>query len=250
MKKLFTLVLLALGSNVFAWGPLGHKVVGEIATLNLTPKAKQAVQKLLNNGSLTELATWADVIKNESKYAKTKTWHFVTIEDGDSYEQSTKNPQGDVVIAIEDAINTLKDASKAKEEQIEQLKFLIHFVGDIHQPLHVGRGADRGGNEIDVNFMGRQQNLHAIWDTGMVDSQQLGVAELARKLQSQKGNTVVTEFNFKEVVKENMNLRNQVYNFKNDNIDQKYMDQNVAALNSRLLLGGKRLAFILNAIYK
>ncbi len=250
MKKLFTLVLLALGSNSFAWGPLGHKVVGEIATLNLTPKAKQSVQKLLNNGSLTELATWADVIKNEGKYAKTKTWHYVTIEDGDSYEQSEKNPQGDVVTAIEEAVSTLKDSAKTKEDQVDALKFLIHFVGDIHQPLHVGRGVDRGGNEIDVNFMGRQQNLHAIWDTGMVDSQQLGVAELARKLQGQKGNQTITEFNFLEVVKENMNLRKQVYAFKNSSIDQNYMNQNLSALNSRLLLGGKRLAFILNSVYK
>jgi hypothetical protein len=243
-------LFLALSSQAFAWGPLGHKIVAQVAEENLTEKAKLEVKNLIQNQTMADVATWADTIRNQPEWQFTKTWHFVSIPDGDTYEEIQKDPNGDVIESINSAISTLKMKTGSKDDQLNALRFLIHFVGDVHQPLHVGRAEDRGGNEVQVTFMGRSCNLHALWDTILIDSQKIGVKEYSIKLQSIKRENQNFDFNYDQIVKENMELRTKVYDFKSADLGAEYLSQNIEAANTRLFLGGKRLASILNNLYK
>lgn len=249
--KLFLVVCTSLiTSQLYAWGPLGHKIVGEIAEMNLTPKAQNEIKKILPHSSLADVSTWADLIKSESQWQLSKPWHFVSIPDGETYADIAKDPQGDVVNAVNNFINVMRDPNTPNNKRAEAVKFIVHLVGDIHQPLHVGRAEDRGGNNIDVIFFDRPMNLHALWDTGMIEHQHLGVKEYAVKLNRQKVNEDDCGFSYSEIVKEDMDIRNQVYDFKDPSLGQEYLDKNIATLNSRLLIAGKRLAQILNAAFK
>lgn len=250
LKMLLVLVTTLLTNNLYAWGPLGHKIVGEIAQLNLTPKAQIEIKKLLPNSTLADVSTWADLIKSESQWQVSKPWHFVNLPDGNTYADIAKDPHGDIISSVNEFINTMKDKNSPNEKKIEALKFIVHLVGDIHQPLHVGRIEDRGGNNIDVTFFNRPMNLHALWDSGLIEHQHLGVKEYAQKLSNQKVINNTDSFSYVDIVKEDMALRAQVYDFKDTNLGEEYFNKNLPALNSRLLLAGKRLAQILNAVFK
>lgn len=256
MKKLILKSVLAwtlvMTSNAFSWGPMGHKIVGQIAEQHLTESAKKQVRKLLSNQTLPDVSQWADIIKNEPQWVKTKPWHFVSIEDQETYAESIKNPEGDVIVAIAENIKTLK-GNGSQEDKVNALKFLVHFVGDVHQPLHVGRTDDRGGNEIRVTFFSKSGNLHQVWDTSMIDYQGMGVVEYATTLSNNNQKTLNAElskeFDYNQVVAENISVRTQVYGFENPNLGDDYFKSNLTILNKRLYLGGIRLAKILNSVF-
>lgn len=249
LKTFAALMMCLISTNIFAWGPLGHKIVGEIAQMNLTPKAQAEIKKILPNTTLADVSTWADLIKNESQWQMSKPWHFVSIPDGETYDDIAKDSQGNVISAVNNFIKTMQDPNTTNDKKAEAIKFIIHLVGDVHQPLHVGRADDRGGNNVEVTFFDRPMNLHALWDTALIEHQRIGVKEYAQKLSNQKS-TANDVFSYVDIVREDMSLRNQVYDLKDYNLGQEYFDKNLSALNSRLLLGGKRLAQVLNAVFK
>ncbi len=112
----------------------------------------------------------------------TADWHWVTIQDNQTYVQSLKNPNGDVVATIERIIADLKAKKLSGKAEQEAVKMLIHLIGDIHQPLHVGGGNDRGGNDIKVTWFRNDSNLHRVWDSDMIDDTKLSYTELAESL--------------------------------------------------------------------
>lgn len=259
MKQFFCLMTFAFfTSNVYSWGSDGHKIVAQIAEDQLSPNAKTHLLTLLDGQSLSSVANWADSIKSNSQWAHTKPWHFVDIADGEDYHQEHSHPEGDVISAISDMVKVLKNSSASIEEQKNAAKFIIHFVGDIHQPLHVGRPDDRGGNNIKVIFNGKNMNLHSLWDSAMITLQKMDYLSYARSLQGQKflsASYDITEFPFSTVVLEDLQSRKNIYDFKVEGnqvvkLDKAYMDKNLITMNSRLLYGGQRLAGLFNSIYK
>ena len=120
-----------------------------------------------------------DEIRSDSLYDFTSDWHWVTVPDGQNYAQTEKNPKGDVIFTIERIITELKSKKLSAKQESEYVKMLIHLVGDIHQPLHVGGGADRGGNEVKLMWFRVESNLHRIWDSDMIDDTRLSYRELA-----------------------------------------------------------------------
>ena len=126
------------------WGKTGHRVIGQIAQDNLTPKAQKEISDLLYGETLATVSTWADEIRSDSSYDSYKVWHYVNMPLDKKYEE-VEHTQDNVVIGIQKCIAVLKDNSASKEEKIFHLRFLVHLVGDIHQPLHVGRAEDYGG---------------------------------------------------------------------------------------------------------
>jgi hypothetical protein len=252
---LSVLLVLCLSSKVFAWGNEGHAIVAQIGEDHLLPNARAAILKLLPNTKLASVASWADAIKQDQQWVHTKPWHFVNIPDGEDYTQAARDPEGNVVTAISDMVKVLKNPSSSTADKQNALKFLVHLVGDIHQPLHAGRTTDRGGNDIKVMFQGRETNLHAIWDSGIIDTAKMDFATYARTLQTQKLGYDIPEFSFSQVLTEDIALRKALYNFKTNSngevqLDQAYVSANLAALNSRLLVGGMRLAQLLNTVFK
>ena len=165
------LTIILVPAHAFAWGREGHIIVAEIAEQYLEPAAARQVRELLrieNDTTLAEVANWADDIRAQRR--NTATWHFVDIP----VDAATYNPARDchhrtcIVAEIEKFERELGDRNADPDARLEALKFLVHFIGDLHQPLHAADDHDRGGNQIRVRFMGRATNLHAVWDTGIL----------------------------------------------------------------------------------
>src|SRR5712692_5690151 len=179
-------LLLIAPSSVLAWGPNGHRIVGRIAANHLTAEAAVAVASLIGPESLDQAATWADEIRNDPNWQpplkNPSPWHYISIDDGETLETTARDPDGDVLEAIGRFSAVLRNAQATRPAKQEALRFLVHFVGDVHQPLHVGRRADRGGNGTKVTWLRNATNLHAVWDYQIIDAQQLSFSEFAQFL--------------------------------------------------------------------
>src|SRR6516225_2675402 len=168
--------LLAAPLNAFAWGYEGHRIIAEIAEQFLAPQTAHQVRELLaidNVTTLADVSTWADEIRLQRP--ETGPWHYVnipiTLPAGEpaEYDAARDCPQDACVVAkIEQFEHVLKDRQLPERQRLEALKYIVHFVGDAHQPLHVSNNHDRGGNDDPVIFMGLPTNLHAVWDSGII----------------------------------------------------------------------------------
>ncbi|MGB0851551.1 MAG: S1/P1 nuclease, partial [Bacteroidia bacterium] len=172
----WTLVLLT--TSAFAWGKTGHRVVGYVAQQHLTKKASKRIDKILDKFSLEMSGNYLDFIRSDTNYRFMSSWHYVSIPDGKRYEDITPNPKGDVIAKIEELLLELqtKDFKIVADEEFA-IMALVHLVGDLHQPLHVGLAEDRGGNSIKVEWFGEETNLHHVWDGSIIDHQQLSYTE-------------------------------------------------------------------------
>jgi hypothetical protein len=251
MKHLAFCLALLIPVSAFSWGPTGHRVVGLIASKHLSAKAKKNLIKILGQNSLAEVSTWMDEIRSDSTYKDMADWHWVTIETGKTYDQSPKNPKGDVIASIERIVSELKKHTLDKKTEEEYLKMLVHFVGDIHQPLHVGCCNDHGGNQVKVKWFGKETNLHTIWDSNMIDDTKLSYTELAGYLDEPDQATIAAwqKNSVLQWVDESMTFRKQVYEIGDGNLNYKYSYKNLPTVKDRMLQAGIRLAGILNEIY-
>jgi len=174
--------ILFAAAPALAWGPTGHRAVGRVAERHVAPETAREVAALLGPERLAYVGTWADDIRSDPAWAKAETWHYVTIPTGQTYATSKKEEKGDVLEAIARFERVLADRTAPRLERQQALKWLVHFVGDIHQPMHVGAREDRGGNEVMVLWFGEPSNLHAVWDSGLIDKLELSSTELAEKV--------------------------------------------------------------------
>jgi len=180
-------LLLAQVPAAVAWGPEGHRVIGDIASRYLVPSAKAEVLELLRYDrladgqpsgrlSLGEVANWADEIKDYEWGKRRSSWHYDDIPICDGARQSAYCRNGRCAsVQLERQIEILRNQGAKRRQRNEALKWVVHLVGDIHQPLHASNRADRGGNRVQVSFFGERDNppygsinLHAIWDVHMV----------------------------------------------------------------------------------
>jgi len=166
-------LLLVVSSSSFAWGPDGHRVIGEIAWRSLSPKTKAVVSELLPKGpydTLAEAAAWADTYarNHPREYRWLDPFHYV---DADPHaEHVVEGPRCECVLAaIEIQTTRLRDPQASNDAKIDALRLLAHFVGDVHQPLHVSHPDMRGGTTIDLRFDGERMTLHRLWDSGLLD---------------------------------------------------------------------------------
>ncbi len=168
-RCLLILTALCVGSPAFGWGAQGHRVIARVAAGRLTPAAQAAVRALLNEGdTLADIANWAD---HEGFVAVPKSgpWHYVNVPISATRYEAHYCKGGECVVGkIKHFRRILADPGTPRRERQQALLFLVHFVGDIHQPLHVGDHADRGGNQTQVQFLGRGTNMHRLWDSDMI----------------------------------------------------------------------------------
>ncbi|WP_296278541.1 S1/P1 nuclease [Pseudoxanthomonas sp.] len=160
-----------------AWGLLGHRLVALLAWDDLTPTTRLQIDTLLTgeaDPTLAGIAGWADDLrKNDPVLGRqTANWHFVNIGEHDCvYLQRRDCPDGNCVIeAIRKQTAILADTRRTRAERLQALKFVVHFVGDAHQPLHAGYARDKGGNDAQINWNGRGTNMHTLWDSRMLVS--------------------------------------------------------------------------------
>jgi hypothetical protein len=252
MKKLVLVMICFLVlTNGFGWGVTGHRATGLIAERYLSSKAKKRIQQILKGESLAMASTWMDEIRSDSTYNYTTDWHWTTIPDGGRYEDVEGNPDGKVIMMIEKFTRELKAGKLSAKQEAEYLKMLIHMVGDMHQPLHVGRPGDKGGNDIKVKWFRNDSNLHRVWDSEMIDDTRLSYTELALSL----GNPSKEEIKkwqsttVRDWALESVSCRPQVYDIGNGNLGYQYSYKYLSLAKTRVLLAGVRLAGLLNQIY-
>jgi hypothetical protein len=247
----FTILLLISSLHVAGWGATGHRVTGYIAQKYLNKKAKAAIQKLLGQQSLAMATTWMDEIKSDSTYDYAEDWHWVTIDEGVTYEQMKKNPNGDLLMTIERLIAELKSKKYTGKEEAERLKMLIHLIGDIHQPLHVGFGDDNGGNRVRLTWFGENTNLHTVWDSKMIEYTQLSYTELGDALHIPSAAQVKAwqSKGVRDWAAESISYRKQIYDIGDGKLYYPYPYKNLPLVRERLLQAGVRMAGVLNEIY-
>jgi len=258
MYKIAVLFILfitqSLNANDITWSKTGHRTTGEIAEKHLSKKAKRAIRKLLKGQSLALVSTFGDDIKAERKYKKYGSWHYVNFPADSKYTDNEPSEYGDIVIGINNCIDIVKDKNSSLEDRIFYLKLLVHLVGDLHQPMHVGRLEDKGGNDIQVQWFKRGTNLHRVWDSHMIDEYGMSFTELAQSLPklTRKQKTFIQQGTVYDWVEESQEIANKVYASVEvgENLSYRYNYDWWSTAEQQLQKGGLRLAKVLNDIFK
>ena len=254
MKKLLVstfVILISLQS--FGWGQNGHRIVGLIAERHLTKKALRNIKEVLKNETLAEVSNFMDAIKSDATYRYMSPWHYATIPDDKTYLEVGTPEEGDVIKTIERLISELQSKKFTDSDEGFALKCLIHLVGDIHQPLHVGNGEDRGGNDVKLKYFWESSNLHRVWDTQMIERQNYSYTEYVEWI-DHPSSQQLKDWSSLEVLdwaNESKEARKQCYQTvpEDKELSYRYNYDNLQLLNQRLLQAGVRLANVLNEIY-
>lgn len=261
MKKsylLFALIFLLF----ISWGVTGHRTVGKVAEDHLTPKALAGVRDLLGSQSLADVSTWADEVRGNPAYRQTGPWHYINLPLGLSYDEFKSRVENmleaNVYSAIVKQLALLSDSTVSRDRKVEALKFLVHFVGDVHQPMHVSRAEDKGGNTIQLNFDGQGTNLHAIWDSKLIDHSGMDYQQLAANSNYSHPSAVqVRQWQGDPVIKwmwESYSITSQLYaevdTMKSRSIGEAYYNEHWGQVTRRLEQAGVRLAGLLNVVFK
>ena len=256
---MFACVPLVIASIANAWGAEGHKIVGAIAMTRLTPQARVAIRELLGDDDLSTAGVWADQIRGDPKYDWAKPLHYVNAPRGEATIVLARDcPTGEcVVAAIPRFLAEAADRSKSMEDRKDALRFAIHFIGDLHQPLHAGYGDDLGGNKIPViAFRDMKTNLHALWDTVLIHHKTQGewkalAATLGGGVQRDEVITWQATLDPVEWANESRALMRRIYDQlpKDDRVGQEYYEANIATVERRLTAGGVRMAAALNKAF-
>lgn len=232
------------------WGVTGHRTVGAIAQANLKPKVAKIIDELLEGQSLAFVSTYADEIRSDEQYDKYVQWHNVNFPFDRNYGDDPVSESGDIIRGIEYCVSVIKDEDKPKHERAFFLKMLVHFVGDLHQPLHVGKAEDRGGNRFYVKWFNRSTNLHRLWDTQLIEHYNMSYSELVES-QDRLGKgqiKAIQESTLMDWVKESRALCLNIYEHTEpeQKLSYPYAYRYTHVIRQQLQKAGLRLAALLN----
>lgn len=257
--KLITAFFLfsVLGQQVMAWGVLGHRIVGEIADSHLKSKTRKEIKKILGNESVAMSSNWMDFIKSDNSFRYLGNWHYVNFQHGLNYTQVDEYLKRDTSTNIYTKIKFVSGELRKKQLPLEMkrmyLRILIHLVGDVHQPMHCGRAEDQGGNEIKVTWFNKPVNLHSLWDSELIEFQQLSYTEFARAINypSVSERKTWQQDDLTKWVFESYKLSDELYKEAETNTkySYRYNFDHIKTLEQQLLKGGVRLAGLLNQIF-
>lgn len=257
MKKLTFLLFLVVHisfANDMVWSKTGHRVVGDVAQEYLTRRARKAIDKLLNGQSLAAVANFGDEIKADRKYKEFSALHYVNFPADKDYKDVEPSKYGDLVTGINKCIEVIKDPSSSSEDKTFYLKFLVHLIGDLHQPMHIGRAEDKGGNDIQVQWFGRGSNLHRVWDSNMIDDYGMSFTELSDALPKLSKEEIkqLQAGTIYDWIEETQEITNKVYDSVEvgEKLGYQYGYKWWGTVENQLLKGGIRLAAVLNDIFK
>jgi hypothetical protein len=252
--RIIAALLLLSPSLGWGWGREGHRIIAMVAEQHLSPAANVMVQSLLGNKRLDSIASWADDLRE--KHPETGPWHYVNIPLGGRYDarRDCPPPRSCVVEKITEFSLVLRDKTASRRERAEALKFIVHFVGDIHQPLHTV-GEEQDGNDIRVRFLGHSLcgpydcNLHGVWDTSMILHAGLRTDEYAERLEelieqqhlaAQSGGTP------EQWANEATKMARSAWVRDGTDLDEEYYRREIIVVNWQLARAGLRLAKLLN----
>lgn len=262
MPKRLSLILLlavmtglALPAPAFAWGKTGHRVAGQIAEAYLSGAAREQVLLILGKEDLAEASTWPDFMRSSPEEFWDSTanpLHYVTIPEGTTYAEVGAPEHGDAITALAGFRQTLLDEQASLADKQLALRFIVHLVADLHQPLHAGNGNDQGGNSYAVTFFGNPTNLHSVWDTALVDNEQLSYTEMTRWLMRRITPDNVAGWQQVDPAvwaDESAAIRDGIYPDGDREIRFDYIFLHRETVRSRLKMAGIRLAAYLNDVF-
>jgi hypothetical protein len=256
-KHLYLAASLIIAVALISWGNLGHRAIGKIAENHLSDKAKAGVKNLLGSQTLPDVANWADEIRSNPAYKYTGPWHYANVPAGLNFEQFSNTiktmPEDNIYKMIMRCMIDLSNAGTSKTKKVVALKYLVHLVGDAHQPMHVSHAEDRGGNSIAITFKGAQDNLHAFWDSGLIEHQGYKYEKMA---------TVYDTATPEQIAKwqsdpimlwlwESYQIAEILYKEAAENpaFDEQYYNDHMETLQNRIEKGGIRLAGLINNVF-
>jgi hypothetical protein len=258
---LMIVLTLVAPDRALAWGRIGHRAAAKLAESRLTPTARDAVAAILDqNETLADASTWADEVRPNRP--ESAPWHYVNVPLAEPrYSDHFCPPQGCVVSKIEEFRAILADRTRKLEERREALRFLVHFVEDMHQPLHVGDRGDRGGNDTTVVFLGTPTNLHRVWDSGLIEHESDSEAVWLLRLKALAVPDVATGWErgtAAEWATESLTLARLAFLLpesasrlkSDDKLDERYAAFGASVAQLRLAQAGVRLAWLLNNTLK
>ena len=256
-KVAFFALLVYLPIQTMAWGQLGHRIVGQIAESYLNPKAKLAVRGILGNETLAMCANWADFVKSDKAFDYLSNWHYINFPGGLSSTElqgiMKADTATDAYTQINFLVKELKNRGLAQDKKVMYLRLLVHLVGDINQPMHTGHVEDKGGNDVKLSWFGKSSNLHAIWDSELIESQELSYTEYAKAInfctpqqRAQWQNDPLSKW-----VEDSYRVSQKLYSSVTlgDKLSYRYIYDNLETANQQLLKGGVRLGGLLNQIF-
>jgi hypothetical protein len=255
----FGFLVVTLSFFLISWGSTGHRTVGQIAENHLTPQAKEAIKNLIGKESLADISNWADEVRSDPAFKNTAGWHYVNLPGGLTYEQfanAVNNmPPDNGYKAILQCERILTDPQKAKGQKIVALKYLVHFIGDLHQPMHVSHAEDKGGNSIVVDFFnGTSDNLHGLWDSGLIEHQHSNYKDLAQAYDTATPEQITKWQTDPPMlwIWESYQISSILYTevAENNKLGEDYYQEHIPVVQKQIAKAGIRLAGQLNAIFK
>ena len=237
---------------VKAWSAFGHRLVGLLAQDQLSPETRKKVDALLAqepNADMGTVAAWADEIRGDARYRFTGPYHYVNFRDGScKYKPKRDCARGACIVAAIDKYRKILGSPKHSDaDRLEALKFLIHFVGDVHQPLHAGNRNDRGGNQFQVNINGKGANLHGVWDYHVLNSSGLSLSHYRAQLGPKVATTAVDSMNPSVWAGDACRVLDmaKVYPASAGKLPKNYLDTQRSYAESQIVLAASRLAKLL-----
>lgn len=251
-------VALAVPSVANAWGQTGHRVIGEIAQEHISGKTRAEIELILGKEDLAQASTWADEERSNPDtfwQREAGSYHYVTVPEGQTYTDVGAPEEGDALSALARFTQTVRDPNASREEKALALKFIVHIVGDVHQPLHAGNGEDRGGNDVKVRWFGDETNLHSVWDSRLIDSRNLSYTEYANWLgrDIDPSETIAWWTADPQIwIAESTSIRDRIYPTSNQAIPSlgyAYQYEHLGTAEIRLQQGGVRLGAYLDQVF-
>jgi hypothetical protein len=261
MKKKYVLVpvMLVLSAMLQSWGKIGHCTVAQIASNHFTPQAKEAIANLLGKENLPDVANWADEIRSNPQFSSTGAWHYVNLPGGLSFDEFKTAirtmPAENVFKEVINCERILMNDKAQKNQKVMALKYLVHFIGDLHQPMHVSHADDKGGNAISINFFNNDSNLHSLWDSGLIEHQKETDYKKLEVAYDTATPEQITKWETDDIMTwlwESYQISSILYEEVKDNktLGEDYYQEHIAVLQKQIEKGGIRLAGQLNAIFK
>lgn len=252
----FIFMLTFFATEAFAWGQKGHRIIAEVAAQYMTTKARKKTDALLGHHGLVYWSNFADEIKSDTIYRDSYDWHFQDLDAGlsDSVIVAMRADYPSVGGRLFEKLDSLTDVLRYHPNDTAALWFVVHLMGDYYCPMHMAHLADKGGNMVKIKWFNERTNLHAVWDSKLIEARGYSYSEYVQFLMDVYGSErrVIEQKTEAELLLDNYNLCNAIYAYQTDwnGNTYHYVYHWHAAMEHQLYTAAVRLAKRMNEIYK